>query len=137
MVKQDGIREDFDNLERWNILELNINEYVVVSLTEDWENILKEHYLKLLKNFDYKKEGCSSLEEFVEKKYLAMYYKDGYCKILLRELMNIFWKYLSMGLKLPFKNNKIYFIEPNNEEAQKWAKKVPDEINRRLLDVLN
>ena len=139
MTKWEGEWENLNRLEEQKALELNFNWYVVVSLTEDWKNILKKYFLDALKDYDfYKNYGYSSMEEYVEKEQLPNYYKDGYCKIQLRELMHIFWRYLFNGtLKRPFEGNKIYFLESNNEEAIDWAKKVSGKMNKRLLDVLS
>lgn len=82
----------------------------------------------------YGRYGYSSMEEYVEKEQLPMYYKDGYCKIQLRELMSVFWEFIWRSDI--FKDNKIYFIESNDDYAL-WAKKVSSEMNERLLDVLN
>ena len=133
MVKWGGTEETL-NLENRDALELNINHYVLVSLTEDWKNILKKYFLDLLKDYVfYKAEGYSSLEEYVEEEQLPIYYKDGYFKIQLRELMNIFWN--SIWRSNVFKDNKIYFIE-SNSDFDAFAKQVSWKMKARLLKAL-
>ena len=115
-------------------LELDINKYVTVILTDYWKQKLKEHFMELCKNNNYKSRGRSSLEEYVEKDVMSQG-NNGYYQFELWYLMQIFWKYLSQwnGNAL-FKEHKIIFSE--SDKLSYWAKRVSDKLSKSLLKAL-
>ena len=131
MVKWEDMGENSGKLEG-HALEFNINENVVVSLTEDWEERLKNYYMDLYRNRDYKNEGYGSLEEYVEKKVIPTCYKDGYYKDQLWMIMKIFWEGWQDPFASPFEGCKIYF--------RGWiggVEKVSDEVSQNILRILD
>ena len=120
------------NLENMNnLLELSITSRIGTKLTEEWESILRKYLMKKREN-KRKKHNYESLGQCVDHNINYYYHKDGYCQFELYELMNIFWNDISPK-DPPFES--IFFLE-SGHDAFRWAIKVPENINSRLMKVL-
>lgn len=86
-------------------MKFNINEFVKVELTEKGEEVLRQHYLELIKDVTNALNGITpmTLEDLTDT--------DEYYKFQLWELMNIFGKHLFMGGGQMFVNNEIEILE--------------------------
>lgn len=83
-------------------IKFNINQYVLVKLTEDGKKILREDHYEF-----WRKVGRQPPYQYSEPKEDS----EGYSKFQLWDLMSKLGPYCTLGFKLPFDTEIIFITE--------------------------